>query len=186
MREPRHAAAVVAAMTKAVRIPVTVKMRAGWNDANRNAPTLAKMVEDAGAAAVTVHGRTAEQSYSGSADWNLVVQVADALSIPVFGSGDCVTPEQVVEKLQSGVDGVLSVAVSFATPGFWRKPPTSWRVERHGRSLQERGAFSPHSASNCYCTRRLREPGLSSYRPRCCVLIPPLNIAAMTVGLSTN
>src|SRR5664279_1142153 len=59
MREPEHAAAVIAAMTKAVRIPVTVKMRAGWNDANRNAPTVAKMVEDAGASAVTVHGRTA-------------------------------------------------------------------------------------------------------------------------------
>ena len=107
MREPEHAAAVVSAMTKAVKIPVTVKMRAGWNDANRNAPTLARMVEDAGASAVTVHGRTAEQSYSGFADWNLVAEVADALTIPVFGSGDCVTPEQVVEKLRSGVDGVL-------------------------------------------------------------------------------
>src|SRR3954464_6491750 len=107
MREPEHAASVVAAMTRAVKIPVTVKMRAGWNDANRNAPTVARMVEDAGARAVTVHGRTAAQSYSGSADWSLVAEVADALSIPVFGSGDCVTPEQVVEKLQAGVEGVL-------------------------------------------------------------------------------
>src|SRR5712675_3513953 len=57
MREPGHAASVIAAMTKAVRIPVTVKMRAGWNDGERNAPTLAKMVEDAGAAAIAVHGR---------------------------------------------------------------------------------------------------------------------------------
>src|SRR5882724_3215564 len=68
MREPEHAAAVINAMAKAVKIPVTVKMRAGWNDAERNAPTLAKMVEDAGAAAVAVHGRTAAQSYSGVAD----------------------------------------------------------------------------------------------------------------------
>ena len=72
MREPAHAAAVIGAMTKAVKIPVTVKMRAGWNDGERNAPTLARMVEDAGAAAVAVHGRTAAQSYSGSADWDLV------------------------------------------------------------------------------------------------------------------
>ena len=107
MREPEHAAAVIAAMTKAVKIPVTVKMRAGWNDASRNAPVLAKMVEAAGASAVTVHGRTAAQSYSGLADWDLVAEVASQLSIPVFGSGDCVTPEQVVAKLQSGVDGVL-------------------------------------------------------------------------------
>jgi tRNA-dihydrouridine synthase B len=107
MREPEHAATVIAAMTKAVRIPVTVKMRAGWNDANRNAPTVAKMVEDAGASAVTIHGRTAAQSYSGTADWQLVAEIADSLRIPVFGSGDCVTPEQVVEKLRCGVEGVL-------------------------------------------------------------------------------
>jgi tRNA-dihydrouridine synthase B len=68
MREPEHAATIINAMAKAVRIPVTVKMRAGWNERERNAPELARMVADAGAAAVTVHGRTAEQSYSGSAD----------------------------------------------------------------------------------------------------------------------
>src|SRR4249919_3802597 len=88
MREPEHAASVVAAMVDAVKIPVTVKMRAGWNDEERNAPVLARMVEDAGAAAVTVHGRTAAQSYTGSADWTLVAEIAEALSIPVLGSGD--------------------------------------------------------------------------------------------------
>jgi tRNA-dihydrouridine synthase B len=107
MREPGHAAAVIAAMTKAVRIPVTVKMRAGWDDDERNAPILAKMVENAGASAIAVHGRTAAQSYSGSADWDLVARIADDLTIPVFGSGDCVEPEQVVDRIQSGVEGVL-------------------------------------------------------------------------------
>jgi tRNA-dihydrouridine synthase B len=107
MREPEHAAGVIAAMAKAVKIPVTVKMRAGWNDGERNAPTLAKMAEDAGAAAIAVHGRTAAQSYSGSADWELVARIAGDLTIPVFGSGDCVEPEQIVERLASGVDGVL-------------------------------------------------------------------------------
>ena len=107
MREPEQAARVIAAMTRAVKIPVTVKMRAGWNDDERNAPRLARMVEDAGAAAVTVHGRTAAQSYSGSADWNLVAEVAESLSIPVFGSGDCLEPEQVVERMRLGVEGVL-------------------------------------------------------------------------------
>ena len=71
MREPEHAAAIVAAMVKAVKIPVTVKMRAGWNDAQVNAPELARMVEDAGASAVAVHGRTAAQAYHGLADWEL-------------------------------------------------------------------------------------------------------------------
>lgn len=158
MREPEHAAAVVAAMTKAVRIPVTVKMRAGWNDANRNAPTLAKMVEDAGAAAVTVHGRTAEQSYSGSADWNLVVQVADALSIPVFGSGDCVTPEQVVEKLQSGVDGVLVGRGVLRNPWILAQAADllAGRAPR-AISLQERGAFLLEYIE-LLLHERLREP----------------------------
>ena len=107
MREPEHAAAVIAAMAKAVRIPVTVKMRAGWNETSRNAPDLARRVQDAGAAAVTIHGRTAEQSYSGSADWSLVSEVARALTIPVFGSGDCIEPEQIVERMKTGVSGVL-------------------------------------------------------------------------------
>jgi len=107
MREPHHAASVIAAMTKAVKIPVTVKMRAGWNDVERNAPTLARMVEDAGAAAVAIHGRTAAQSYTGLADWDLVARIAESLTVPVFGSGDCVEPEQIVERLRSGVDGVL-------------------------------------------------------------------------------
>jgi nifR3 family TIM-barrel protein len=107
MRAPAHAAAVIAAMTKAVKIPVTVKMRAGWSDADRNAPTLAKMVQDAGAAAIAVHGRTAVQSYSGVADWDLVSRIAGDLTIPVFGSGDCVEPEQIIDKLASGVGGVL-------------------------------------------------------------------------------
>ena len=108
MREPDRAAAVVAAMAKAVSIPVTVKMRAGWNEQTINAPALAKMVEDAGAAAVCVHGRTAAQSYGGRSDWTLIERVAESVSIPVFGSGDCVEPGEIVERMRSGnVAGVL-------------------------------------------------------------------------------
>ena len=107
MREPEHAASVIAAMTKRVKIPVTVKMRAGWNEQSVNAPDLAKRVEDAGAAAVAVHGRTAAQSYSGCSDWNLIDRVADSVSIPVLGSGDCIEPEHVVARMRTGVSGVL-------------------------------------------------------------------------------
>lgn len=107
MREPGHAASVIASMAKAVRIPVTVKMRAGWNDQEVNAPTLARMVEDAGAAAIAVHGRTAAQSYSGVSDWNLIARVAEQVSIPVLGSGDCVEAEQVIDRLAGPVSGVL-------------------------------------------------------------------------------
>src|SRR5215213_4168058 len=94
MREPEHAADVVRAMSRAVKIPVTVKMRAGWDANEVNAPELAKRLEDAGAAAVAVHGRTAAQSYTGFSDWELIARVASGLSIPVFGSGDCVEPGQ--------------------------------------------------------------------------------------------
>ncbi len=107
MREPAHAADVVRAMARAVKIPVTVKMRAGWNDDEINAPDLARRMEDAGAAAVAVHGRTAAQSYSGFSDWDLIATVAGSVSIPVFGSGDCVEPDQIVERLRDGVSGVL-------------------------------------------------------------------------------
>ena len=142
MREPAHAASVIAAMTKAVKIPVTVKMRAGWSDEERNAPTLAKMVEDAGASAIAVHGRTAQQSYSGFADWDIVARIAETLTIPVFGSGDCLEPEQVINRIQSGVEGVL------VGRGVLRNP---WILAQamdiaNGRaprvvSLEERGTF---------------------------------------------
>ncbi|HEV3484587.1 MAG TPA: tRNA dihydrouridine synthase DusB [Vicinamibacterales bacterium] len=108
MRAPEHAASVVRAMTRAVKIPVTVKMRAGWDEQAINAPDLARRVEDAGAAAVAVHGRTAAQSYSGFSDWDLIARVAAGVSIPVFGSGDCIEPAQLVDRMRnSGVSGVL-------------------------------------------------------------------------------
>jgi tRNA-dihydrouridine synthase B len=106
MREPAHAAAIIAAMTKAVRIPVTVKMRKGWDDGEINAGELAKRVEDAGAKAIAIHGRTAKQSYSGLADWDFVTEVARTVSIPVFGSGDCIEPEDIIKRIESGVSGV--------------------------------------------------------------------------------
>ena len=142
MREPAHAASVIAAMTKAVRIPVTVKMRAGWNDEQRNAPTLARMVEDAGASAVAVHGRTAAQSYAGRADWDLVAEIADALTIPVFGSGDCVEPEQVVEKLRTGVEGVLVGRGVLRNPWILSQA-SDLAAGRPARtvSLEDRGRF---------------------------------------------
>ena len=108
MREPEHAANVVRAMTKAVKIPVTVKMRAGWDANAINAPDLARRMEDSGAAALAVHGRTAAQSYTGFSDWDLIGRVAAQVSIPVFGSGDCVEPVQLVDKMNGGpISGVL-------------------------------------------------------------------------------
>jgi tRNA-dihydrouridine synthase B len=103
MREPEHAADVIGAMTRAVKIPVTVKMRAGWDAGEINAPEVARRLEGAGAAAVAVHGRTAAQS-----DWDLIARVAECVGIPVLGSGDCVEAAQLVQRLRSSpVAGVL-------------------------------------------------------------------------------
>ena len=122
MREPQHAASLVKAMTRAVRIPVTVKMRAGWDATEVNAPDLARRMEDAGAAAVSVHGRTAAQSYSGSSDWDLIARVASGLSIPVFGSGDCVEPSQLVDRLGGGsVAGVLVGRGALRNPWIFQQ-----------------------------------------------------------------
>jgi tRNA-dihydrouridine synthase B len=142
MREPEHAASVIAAMTKAVKIPVTVKMRAGWNDEERNAPRLARMVEDAGASAVTVHGRTAAQSYTGSADWNLVAEIAATLSIPVFGSGDCVEPADIMARMKLGVEGVLVGRGVLRNPWILAQA-ADLAADKPARDVtyQERGAF---------------------------------------------
>ena len=143
MREPAHAASVVRAMTRAVNIPVTVKMRAGWNESEINAPTLAKMVEDAGASAVAVHGRTAAQSYSGESDWSLIARVAQAVQIPVFGSGDCVEAGQIVTRLnETGVRGVLVGRGALRNPWIFSEVAALRRGETlMPASLKDRGSF---------------------------------------------
>ena len=143
MREPERAAAIVSAIVGAVKIPVTVKMRAGWNDAEINAPELARMVEQAGAAAVAVHGRTAAQAYTGRSDWELIARVAEHVHIPVFGSGDMVEPAQIADCLRnSPVAGVLVGRGMLRNP--WLFAQTSdLMAGRPGRevSREERGRF---------------------------------------------
>jgi len=143
MREPSHAASVIRAMALAVNIPVTVKMRAGWNECEINAPELAKMVEGAGAAAIAVHGRTAAQSYSGESDWSLIARVASGVSIPVFGSGDCVEPEQVELRLRDGgVGGVLVGRGALRNPWIFAQAADARAgVRPRTVTLEERGQF---------------------------------------------
>ena len=143
MREPSHAQAIVSAMTRAVKIPVTVKMRAGWDASEINAPELARRMEDAGAAAITVHGRTAAQSYSGLSDWDLINHVAGSIGIPVFGSGDCVEPSQMVAKLlDSRVAGVLVGRGALRNPWIFAQAAALARGETPREiTPAERGQF---------------------------------------------
>ena len=108
MREPDLAEALVAAAVKAVDVPVTVKMRLGWDDDSRNAADIARRAVDAGAQAITVHGRTRCQFYKGVADWSAVAAVKAAVSVPVLVNGDIVDGDTARQALQqSGADGVM-------------------------------------------------------------------------------
>jgi tRNA-dihydrouridine synthase B len=119
MRDEKLAGAIMEAVVKAVKLPVTLKMRTGWDDTNRNAPRLARIAEDAGIQMVTVHGRTRNQLYSGHADWDFIRTVKDAVTIPVVGNGDVNSLDDATEMLaRSGADGVMIGRGAYGRPWF--------------------------------------------------------------------
>jgi len=119
MREEDKAARILDAVVKAVDLPVTLKMRTGWDDNSRNAPRLAKLAEDAGIKMITVHGRTRCQFYNGKSDWDFIARIKEATRLPVIGNGDVLTLEDVTDLMRrSGADGVMIGRGTYGKPWF--------------------------------------------------------------------
>jgi tRNA-dihydrouridine synthase 3 len=122
LRKPGRLGRLVGAMVQAVRVPVTVKLRTGWSEAKENVSDLARACEDAGASAVTIHGRTREQRYSKAADWDTIGRVAAERGIPVVGNGDILTPYEARDRMRrAGVDSVMLARGALIKPWLFRE-----------------------------------------------------------------
>ncbi len=141
MKNPKLAHAILAAMVKAVKIPVTVKFRAGWDDNHRNAVEIAKAAEAAGVSAVAVHGRTRQQFYEGKADWQIIADVKRAVSVPVFGNGDIFTVADGLKmREETGCDGLMIGRGADGNPWLFRElaAALAGKVQPMKPTLEER------------------------------------------------
>ena len=156
MRDPDLAQRVVEAAVSASTKPVTVKIRAGWNDAEKNAVEVARAIEAGGASAVAVHGRTREQFYSGNADWNIIAAVKDAVRIPVIGNGDVTDVTAAYRMMQeTDCDFVMIGRGALGDPWIFESLARAWtagafdalRPEAQGSEANQQGAAGAQSAA---------------------------------------
>ena len=154
MKDPDLAAEIVRQVKRATPLPVTVKMRLGWDEEHKNAVTFAQMLEQAGADLLTVHGRTRQQQYAGKADWNMIAQVKRAVSIPVIANGDIVDGQTALDALRvTGCDGLAIGRAALGNPWIfaaikaalngesYTPPPLSQVIDTAMRQAREMAAW---------------------------------------------
>lgn len=204
MKDPAQAAKVIEAVVRAVEVPVTVKFRKGWDEDHINCVEFAKMAEQSGAAAITLHGRTRAQQYSGAADWDAIRAVKQAVSVPVFANGDVAEPEDAVRILaHTGADGVMIGRGAQGDPWLFERanalletgvcpplPPFAERIDTAVRQIELAAAQKGEHIAMLEARRQVndylkRESGVKAFKTRICALTQMEQLYAIVDELKT-